>query len=83
MVEITDTTLRDGHQSLYATRFRTEDIVRIAEVIDDAGFHSLEVWGGATFDAPLRFLNENPWERLRALRKVLKNTPMQLSLIHI
>ncbi len=80
MVKITDTTLRDGHQSLYATRFRTEDIVRIAEAIDDAGFHSLEVWGGATFDAPLRFLNENPWERLRALRKVLKNTPMQMLL---
>ncbi len=80
MVKITDTTLRDGHQSLYATRFRTGDIVRIAEVIDEAGFHSLEVWGGATFDAPLRFLNENPWDRLRALRKVLKNTPMQMLL---
>lgn len=79
-VKITDTTLRDAHQSLIATRMRTEDMLPIADKIDKVGFHSLEVWGGATFDACLRFLNEDPWERLRKLRKTFKNTKLQMLL---
>ena len=77
-VRITDTTLRDAHQSLWATRMRTDDILKIAEEIDNAGFYSLECWGGATFDVCMRFLRENPWERLRQLKKVCKNTPLQM-----
>ena len=65
---ITDVALRDGHQSLLATRMRTEDMLPIAQKLDAVGFWSLEVWGGATFDTCLRFLKEDPWERLRALR---------------
>ncbi len=80
MVKITDTTLRDGHQSLFATRMRTEDMVPILEDMDSMGFFSLEVWGGATFDSAMRFLNENPWDRPRILKKYLKNTPMQMLL---
>ena len=64
---ITDVALRDGHQSLLATRMRTEDMLPIAQKLDAVGFWSLEVWGGATFDTCLRFLKEDPWERLRAL----------------
>jgi oxaloacetate decarboxylase alpha subunit len=79
-VKITDTTMRDGHQSLLATRMRTEDMLPIAEQMDEAGFHSVEVWGGATFDTALRFLREDPWERLRALKKRFKNTPLQMLL---
>ncbi len=79
-VKITDTTLRDAHQSLIATRMKTEDMLLIADKIDKVGFHSLEVWGGATFDACLRFLNEDPWERLRKLRKTFKNTKLQMLL---
>ena len=79
-VKITDTILRDAHQSLIATRMKTEDMLPIAEKLDQVGFHSLEVWGGATFDASLRFLNEDPWERLRALRKAFKNTKLQMLL---
>lgn len=79
-VEITDTTLRDAHQSLLATRMKTDDMIPIAEKIDSVGFHSLEVWGGATFDTCMRFLNEDPWERLRTLRKHLKNTKLQMLL---
>ena len=60
-VRITDTTLRDAHQSLWATRMRTDDILGIAEKLDNAGFYSLECWGGATFDVCMRFLRENPW----------------------
>ena len=71
-VKIVETILRDGHQSLFATRMTTEEIVSVAKEIDDAGYHALEVWGGATFDACLRFLNEDPWERLRAIKKVCK-----------
>ncbi len=79
-VGIMDTTLRDGHQSLLATRMRTEDMIPVAEKMDRMGFYSMEVWGGATFDTSMRFLNENPWERLRTLRKVFKNTKLQMLL---
>ena len=77
-VRITDTTLRDAHQSLWATRMRTDDILKIAEEIDNAGFYSLECWGGATFDVCMRFLRENPWERLRQLKQVCRKTPLQM-----
>ncbi|MDP2728198.1 MAG: oxaloacetate decarboxylase subunit alpha, partial [Dehalococcoidia bacterium] len=79
-VRITDTVLRDGHQSLLATRMRTEDMLPIAEQLDAVGYHSLEVWGGATFDTCLRFLNEDPWERLRLLKKHISKTPLQMLL---
>ncbi|MFX1342015.1 MAG: pyruvate/oxaloacetate carboxyltransferase [Promethearchaeota archaeon] len=79
-IQFTDTTFRDAHQSLLATRMRTEDMLPIAEKMDQVGFHSMEVWGGATFDAPLRFLKENPWERLRQLRAVIKKTKLQMLL---
>ncbi|MGN0853332.1 MAG: pyruvate carboxylase subunit B [Kiritimatiellia bacterium] len=79
-VRITDTTLRDAHQSLWATRMRTDDILKIAEKIDDAGYYSLECWGGATFDVCMRFLRENPWERLRQIKAVCKKTPLQMLL---
>jgi oxaloacetate decarboxylase (Na+ extruding) subunit alpha len=79
-VRITDTTLRDAHQSLWATRMRTDDILKIAETIDNAGYYSLECWGGATFDVCMRFLRENPWERLRQIKKVCKKTPLQMLL---
>ena len=79
-VRITDTTLRDAHQSLWATRMRTDDILRIAEEIDGAGYYSLECWGGATFDVCMRFLRENPWQRLRELKKVCRRTPLQMLL---
>ncbi|MBO8128480.1 MAG: acetyl-CoA carboxylase biotin carboxyl carrier protein [Peptococcaceae bacterium] len=79
-VAITDTTLRDAHQSLWATRMSTEDMLPIAEQLDRVGFHSLEVWGGATFDVCLRYLREDPWERLRLLKSMIKNTPLQMLL---
>lgn len=79
-VKITDTTLRDGHQSLWATRMHTEDMLPVAEKIDSVGYHSLEVWGGATFDVCLRFLNEDPWERLKTLKRVIRRTPLQMLL---
>jgi len=79
-VRITDTTLRDAHQSLWATRMRTDDILKIAEEIDSAGYYSLECWGGATFDVCMRFLRENPWERLRQIKKVCRKTPLQMLL---
>ncbi len=79
-VRITDTTLRDAHQSLWATRMRTDDILKIAETIDNAGYYSLECWGGATFDVCMRFLRENPWERLRQIKAVCKKTPLQMLL---
>ncbi|MCX9073985.1 MAG: sodium-extruding oxaloacetate decarboxylase subunit alpha [Candidatus Methanoperedens sp.] len=79
-VKLTDTTLRDAHQSLIATRMRTRDMLPIAEKMDDAGFFSLEVWGGATFDASIRYLNEDPWDRLRALKKTITKTPLQMLL---
>lgn len=77
-VKIMDTTLRDAHQSLIATRMTTEEILPIASKMDQIGFHAMEVWGGATFDACLRFLNEDPWERLRKIRKEVKNTKLQM-----
>lgn len=79
-VKITDTTLRDAHQSLWATRMHTEDMIPIAERLDNVGYHSLEVWGGATFDVCLRYLGEDPWERLRVLKKYIKKTPLQMLL---
>ncbi|MEK7294491.1 MAG: sodium-extruding oxaloacetate decarboxylase subunit alpha [Nitrospirota bacterium] len=77
---ITDVALRDGHQSLLATRMRTEDMLPIAQELDAIGYWSLEVWGGATFDTCLRFLKEDPWERLRALRAAMPNTRLQMLL---
>ncbi len=79
-LKITDTTLRDGHQSLWATRMRTEDMLPVAEKIDAVGYHSLEVWGGATFDVCLRYLNEDPWDRLKKLKRVIRRTPLQMLL---
>lgn len=79
-IKVTDTVLRDGHQSLLATRMRTEDMLPIAEKLDSVGFHSLEVWGGATFDTALRFLKEDPWERLRLLKQRITKTPLQMLL---
>jgi len=79
-VRITDTTLRDGHQSTLATRMRTEDMVPIASELDQVGFHSVEVWGGATFDVTHRFLGEDPWERVRVLKKLMPKTPFQMLL---
>ena len=79
-VHITDTILRDAHQSLIATRMRTEDMLPICERLDKIGYWSLEVWGGATFDTCVRFLKEDPWERLRLLRQALPNTRLQMLL---
>lgn len=75
---VTETALRDAHQSLLATRMTTEDMLPILSKLDKVGFHSLECWGGATFDACLRFLNEDPWERLRTIRKNCPNTKLQM-----
>ncbi|MCE3225287.1 MAG: pycB, partial [Nitrospira sp.] len=77
---LTDVAFRDGHQSLLATRMRTEDMLPIAQKLDAIGYWSLEVWGGATFDTCLRFLKEDPWERLRALREAMPNTKLQMLL---
>ncbi|EGQ9834907.1 oxaloacetate decarboxylase subunit alpha [Vibrio cholerae] len=77
---ITDVVLRDAHQSLFATRMRIEDMLPIAAELDKIGYWSLETWGGATFDACIRFLGEDPWERLRSLKKAMPNTPMQMLL---
>jgi pyruvate carboxylase subunit B len=79
-LKIQDLTLRDGHQSLFATRGRTEDFLPIAEMLDKVGFYSMEVWGGATFDTMHRFLGEDPWERIRTLKKYIKNTPFSMLL---
>lgn len=79
-IGITDTTLRDGHQSLLATRLKLKDMVPILQEIDDIGYHSVEVWGGATFDSSMRFLNEDPWERLSTLKKYFKKTKLQMLL---
>ncbi len=77
-VKITETVLRDSHQSLIATRMTTEEMLPILEKMDAVGYHSLEAWGGATFDSCLRFLNEDPWERLRKIRDKVKNTKLQM-----
>ena len=79
-IGISETLFRDAHQSLLATRLRIEDMLDIAELVDQVGYHSLEVWGGATFDSCMRFLNEDPWDRLRTLRKNLPNTKLQMLL---
>lgn len=79
-VLITDTILRDAHQSQAATRMRTDEMLPVLEQLDEIGYYSLEAWGGATFDTCLRFLNEDPWERLRTLKKHLKKTPIQMLL---
>ena len=77
-VKITETVLRDSHQSLIATRMTTEEMLPILEKLDGIGYHSLEAWGGATFDSCMRFLNEDPWERLRKIRQQVKNTKLQM-----
>ncbi len=77
-VKITETVLRDSHQSLIATRMTTEEMLPILETMDQIGYHSLEAWGGATFDACMRFLNEDPWERLRKIRERVKKTKLQM-----
>lgn len=77
-VKIVDTSLRDGHQSLLATRLPLADVLPVAELLDKAGYYALEVWGGAVFDSCIRFLNEDPWERLRAIRKACPNTKLQM-----
>ena len=79
-VKIMETVLRDGHQSLAATRMRTTDMIGMLEQLDDVGYFSLEAWGGATFDSTLRFLNEDPWERLRIIKRHCKKTPVQMLL---
>lgn len=79
-VKVQDLTFRDGHQSLFATRGRTEDFLPIAEQMDEVGFYSMEVWGGATFDTMHRFLAEDPWERIRTLKKYIKKTPFSMLL---
>ncbi len=79
-IKITDTSLRDGHQSLWATRMTTEDMSPVLEQLDNVGYHSLEVWGGATFDVSIRYLNEDPWERLRFIRQRVKKTKLQMLL---
>ena len=78
MVRIVETSVRDGHQSLFATRMTTEEVVKLCEIYDKVGYSAIEVWGGATFDACMRFLNEDPWERLRKVRAVCKNTKLQM-----
>ena len=75
---ITDTILRDAHQSQAATRMRLEDMLPACDVLDSIGYWSIECWGGATFDSCMRFLGEDPWERLRTLRKALPHTTMQM-----
>lgn len=80
LIEVTDVILRDAHQSLIATRMAMEDMLPVLEDLDNAGYWSLECWGGATFDSCIRFLNEDPWERLRTFKKHLKNTPTQMLL---
>ena len=79
-VKIMDLSLRDGHQSLFATRGRTEDMIPVAEMMDEVGFWAIETWGGATFDTMHRFLNEDPWERLRTLKRYIKKTPFSMLL---
>ncbi len=80
MVKIMETILRDAHQSQAATRMRLDEMLPVADKLDKAGFYALEAWGGATFDSCLRYLNEDPWERLRALRKALPNSKLQMLL---
>jgi len=78
MVQLHELILRDAHQSMLATRMRTEDMLPIADKLDQVGYFSMEVWGGATFDVPIRYLNQDPWERIRLLKEAMPNTPMQM-----
>ena len=77
-VKVVETSLRDGHQSLFATRMTTDEVLLALKELDQVGYHAIEIWGGATFDACLRFLDEDPWERLRKVRKVCKHTKLQM-----
>ncbi|RZH70154.1 oxaloacetate decarboxylase subunit alpha, partial [Staphylococcus aureus] len=79
-IQFTETVLRDGQQSLIATRMPTSDMMPILQTLDQAGYHALEMWGGATFDSCIRFLEEDPWERLRNIRAKVKNTKLQMLL---
>ncbi len=79
-VRITDTVLRDAHQSLLATRMKTEDMIPICEKLNKVGYHSLEMFGGATFDSMMRFLDEDPWERVETLSSAMPDTKMQMLL---
>ena len=79
-IKVTETALRDAHQSLIATRMPIGDMLPILSKMDQVGYYSAEVWGGATFDACIRFLNEDPWERLRTFRKLLPNSRLQMLL---
>ncbi|HOS07799.1 MAG TPA: pyruvate carboxylase subunit B [Candidatus Cloacimonas acidaminovorans] len=79
-VKVQDLTFRDGHQSLFATRGRTEDMLNVAELMDQVGFYSMEIWGGATFDTMHRYLGEDPWERIRVLKKHITKTPLSMLL---
>lgn len=78
MVKIVETSVRDGHQSLFATRMTTKEVDDLCKIYDDVGYYAIEVWGGATFDSCMRFLNEDPWDRLREVRKVCKKTKLQM-----
>ena len=80
VIRFTETILRDAQQSQIATRMSTEDMLPILKTLDEAGFYALEMWGGATFEACLRFLNEDPWERLRTIRAEVKHTKLQMLL---
>src|SRR5215469_3621334 len=80
VIEVTELALRDAHQSLLATRMALEDMVSACADLDRAGYWSIECWGGATFDAAIRFLNEDPWERLRTFRKLMPNSRLQMLL---
>jgi len=79
-IKVQDLSFRDGHQSIFATRGRTEDMIPVAEMMDEIGFYSMEMWGGATFDTMHRYLNEDPWERIRTLKKYIKKTPFSMLL---
>ncbi len=80
-IRVTETALRDAHQSLIATRMTTEEMLPVLEKLDKIGYYSLECWGGATYDSCLRFLNEDPWDRLRTIREHCPNTKLQMILI--
>ena len=80
IIDITELALRDAHQSLIATRLGIEDMTGACADLDDAGYWSLECWGGATYDSCIRFLNEDPWERLRTFKKLMPKTPLQMLL---
>ncbi|MCG2771894.1 MAG: carboxylase, partial [Desulfobacterales bacterium] len=77
-IKFTDTTFRDGHQSLLATRMRSEDIIPFMARMDQMGYFAIEVWGGATFDTTHRFLGDDPWERIRTIKGILKKTPTMM-----